>query len=153
MELAEVMSKAERDAQERGDETSKKKGAASSKAYVLRSILAPSLIEGANTFDEEIRLEENNHPRLQNRNKDDYELDNGNGGCILAWQFFDHLGAMGFLSVVLALILVNGKEVQNSMIMFSSVMLSSVDHLKWCSVDISEHLDFRKARRPLSSRP
>jgi melanoma-associated antigen len=111
MQLVEVMSRTERDAQENpaaNDETSKKKAPTASKAYILRSILDPALIEVANTFDDDIRLEENNHPRIQNKDEDELELDCG--GCILAWQFSDRLGSIGLLSVILSLILVNGKE-------------------------------------------
>jgi len=110
MELVEVMSRAERDAQEKQamDGTTKKKVATSPKAYVLCSTLDPALIEAANTFDDTIRVRDNNLIQVQMKDSEEIEL--GSGGCLLAWQFSDRLGSVGLLSVILALIHVSGKE-------------------------------------------
>jgi len=56
-----------------------------------------------------ILLEESNQPQAQSRDHDE-DIEYASGGCILAWQISDRLGSMGLLAVILALILVNGRE-------------------------------------------
>lgn len=106
-----------------------------SKTYLLRSILDPRLIEQANKPDVEILEEESvldfgsgdiyggaggsgvNGDLLDDDDDwdDNVELHPRTYGSILSWSQHDQLSALGILYVILALILVNGKVVQERM--------------------------------------
>ncbi|KZT33118.1 MAGE-domain-containing protein [Sistotremastrum suecicum HHB10207 ss-3] len=113
MELFEVQTRAERDSadKEKDGESSRrgKKGPTSSKAYILRSTLDSALIEAANVKDDKINAEENRIAQDAEHNSED-EGDYAPEGTLFAWRHADHLGSIGVLYVILALILVNGKE-------------------------------------------
>ena len=114
--MVELLSKADRDALDKADnskdgESSKKKGSASSKSYILRSVLDEKLIEAANTPDVDIRRDE---PQPL----EDAEAEKLSEGSILAWPTSDHVGNMGLMHVILALILVHGKELPDSKALF-----------------------------------
>lgn len=104
-----------------------------SKTYMLRSILDARLIELANTPDAEILEEEGGFSFSSGNFFGDGQTNDGNlidadddwdndveqhpriHGSILSWTQNDQLGALGVLYVILALILVNGRVVQERM--------------------------------------
>lgn len=106
-----------------------------SKTYMLRSIIDARLIELANKPDAEILEEEGAFDFNSGEffgddvggGANDGNLIDGNGwddnveqhprtyGSILSWTQNDQLGALGVLYVILALILVNGRVVQERM--------------------------------------
>ncbi|KAF8581159.1 hypothetical protein K439DRAFT_1392966 [Ramaria rubella] len=120
MELHEIMSRAERD---RADATregalgqdgesamtgaKKKASTASSKQYMLRSVLDNTIIEAASVYDVEIDDAERADLELWHPNQDEFRSE----GTLLAWKHgdVDQLGMAGVLHVILALILVNGR--------------------------------------------
>lgn len=107
-----------------------RKRALGSKTYMLRSILDARLIELANTPDAEILEEEGGFSFSSGNFFCDGQTNDGNlidadddwdndveqhpriHGSILSWTQNDQLGALGVLYVILALILVNGRVVQ-----------------------------------------
>ena len=118
-EIAELMPRAEREktligAAAKGDDDAKKKGlpflhcvtrlteqpSASTKQYIVRSILEPELIQLACMQDREIREQEDEDLAIENARP---------SGSILAWETSDQVPAYGILYVILSLILVNGK--------------------------------------------
>ena len=104
-----------------------------SKTYMLHSILDARLIELANAPDTEILEEEGGFSfssrnfvgdgQTNDRNLIDADDNWDNNvkqhprihGSILSWTQNDQLGALGVLYVILALILVNGRVVQERM--------------------------------------
>jgi hypothetical protein len=113
MEIVELMSKADRDSNEKPQaEEGKKKAAGGTKSYILRSVLDSELIEAANASHADINREEN---AVRQDDDGDFTEDNvPKEDTILAWGRSDHIGSVGFLAVVLALILVNNKELEDS---------------------------------------
>lgn len=102
-EIVELVPKAEREknllgAVARGDDDARKK--ASTKQYIVRSILEPELIQLACMPDREIQEQEEEDLIIENARP---------SGSILAWQTSDQVPAYGVLCVILSLILVNGK--------------------------------------------
>jgi hypothetical protein len=111
--------------------------ATGSKSYILRSVLDEKLIELANKTHAEILEEEavldfgsgdffgdgagaGINDGVLHDDDDDWddnvELHPRTHGSILSWTQTDQLGSLGILYVILALILVNGKVVQESML-------------------------------------
>ncbi|EIN04201.1 MAGE-domain-containing protein [Punctularia strigosozonata HHB-11173 SS5] len=87
----------------------RKRGAATgSKTYILRSTLHPTIIEHASIADEKI-IEEEIAALPDDDDEDDDDIVPRNNGSVIAWNSSDQLGAVGVLYVVLALILVNGR--------------------------------------------
>ena len=82
-----------------------------SKTYILRSVLDAGLIELASHTDADILTTE-----LADAPEDVDEDEAGTRlyGSLLAWNGSDQLAALGILYVVLALILVNGKVINDS---------------------------------------
>jgi len=76
--------------------------AAGSKTYILRSVLDPVVIEFAALTHEPILEEE-----AMDQSDDDF--DDPLYGSIIAWSHADQLGPVGLLHVILALILVSGR--------------------------------------------
>lgn len=76
--------------------------ATGSKTYILRSVLHPTIIEHAALSDEAILTEE----AVDLPENDDEAK---SYGSIIAWSSADQLAALGILHVVLALILVSGR--------------------------------------------
>ncbi|TDL23424.1 MAGE-domain-containing protein [Rickenella mellea] len=116
MELVELMSRAEREREQNGNDGTeagenatglkKKVAAAGSKTYILRSALHENLIEAAAATDELILEDE-----IMGISEDDDEDDDANPrtyGSILSWSSADELGSIGLLYVLLALVLVSG---------------------------------------------
>ncbi len=89
-----------------------KAASTNTKTFILRSVLHPSLIEIAASPDDDIlRVDQADHT-------EDDDGDEGSSRCtgaLLAWQNSDQLGSVGVLYVILALILVNGKTISDSM--------------------------------------
>ncbi|KAI9065678.1 MAGE-domain-containing protein [Trametes sanguinea] len=123
MELVELQSSSpDNDINEKDAEmlktTGLKKKAASTgtKSYILRSTLDPALIEKACAPDAEIReLEQAENP---DENEEFAEDDNPVGirstGSIFAWHHADQLASVGILYVILALILVEGRSINDN---------------------------------------
>ncbi|KAK7018433.1 MAGE domain-containing protein [Favolaschia claudopus] len=86
----------------------KKAAAAGSKTYILRSILHERLIEEAALTHDEI-LEEEAADALSDDDDDDESGGITAYGSIISWSSADHVGALGVLYVILALILVSGR--------------------------------------------
>jgi hypothetical protein len=125
-EIVELSSRADREKDILGvametDDEPKKKGApplnlllvrsfvlthvlASSKQYILRSVLDPELIRVACTPDDEIRAQEEADAAILD---EDVPIT----GSIIAWQTSDQVASYGTLCVILSLILVNGKTI------------------------------------------
>ena len=76
----------------------------SSKLYIVRSILDPSLIKLACLRDRDI----------SNQEKEDGVSEDLASGCILSWQTADQIASYGILFVILSLILVHGKTIPDS---------------------------------------
>ncbi|KAI8976336.1 MAGE family-domain-containing protein [Trametes punicea] len=94
----------------------KKTASTGTKSYILRSVLDPALIEKASTPDAEIReLEQAENP---DDNEEFAEDDNPVGthstGSIFAWHTADQLASVGILYVILALILVEGRTINDN---------------------------------------
>lgn len=85
---------------------------ASSKQYILRSTLHPTLIEAASVWDADIEAAE----REDIKNLYAKEGDRRPEGTLIAWKHAgsEQLGATGVLHVILALILVNGRVLTDS---------------------------------------
>ncbi|KAH9896018.1 MAGE family-domain-containing protein [Cubamyces lactineus] len=86
------------------------------KSYILRSLLDPSLIQRATAPDPDIReLEQVEFP---DENEEFAEDDNPVGtrstGSIVAWHSSDQLASVGILYVILALILVEGRSINDN---------------------------------------
>ncbi|PSR84217.1 hypothetical protein PHLCEN_2v5505 [Hermanssonia centrifuga] len=117
MELVELQTRVEEKDDEQKKDLEKlgiKKKTASThtKTFILRSVLHPSLIEIAASPDDDIlRVEQADHTE----DDDDDEGSPRCTGALLAWQNSDQLGSVGVLYVILALILVNGKTMSDSM--------------------------------------
>lgn len=76
----------------------------SSKMYIVRSTLDPSLIKLACTPDLDI----------SNQEKEDGIPEDLVSGSILSWQTADQIASYGVLFVILSLILVHGKTIPDS---------------------------------------
>ncbi|KAL7278017.1 hypothetical protein ACG7TL_007977 [Trametes sanguinea] len=123
MELVELHSSSpdneinEKDAEMLKTAGLKKKAASTgTKSYILRSTLDPALIEKACAPDAEIReLEQAENP---DENEEFAEDDNPVGtrstGSIFAWHHADQLAPVGILYVILALILVEGRSINDN---------------------------------------
>ncbi|KIJ53414.1 hypothetical protein M422DRAFT_202312 [Sphaerobolus stellatus SS14] len=118
MELHEMMSRAERlkaDAARDGANVdgdtnmgpAKKKATTASKQYILRSVLDDAIIEAASVWDAEIESAEKKEISTFYPDDDDRQPE----GTLIAWRQGgnDHLAQAGILHVILALILVNGR--------------------------------------------
>jgi hypothetical protein len=79
---------------------------ASSKQYILRSVLDPELIRVACTPDDDIRTQEEADATMLD---EDVPIT----GSIIAWQTSDQVASYGTLCVILSLILVNGKTISD----------------------------------------
>lgn len=93
------------------------KAAPSTKTWILRSALDPRLVSIATTPDDDIKAVEQEHTVDASDGGEDYDdsfLRSDNIGAILAWQSADHLSAIGILYVVLALVLVHGRNISDS---------------------------------------
>ncbi|TCD60987.1 hypothetical protein EIP91_009177 [Steccherinum ochraceum] len=94
----------------------KKSTATGTKTFILRSILEPGLIEAANQQDGELFAVEQGEKLVSS--DDEVEQDNAVGtrsvGSIFAWHSGDQLGSIGILYVILALILVNGRNMSDN---------------------------------------
>jgi len=116
MELVELRSRAglgqEENADADGEERTglkKKAAAAGSKTYILRSVLSSTIIEHAALTDADILEEE----AVDMPDNDDEDEVYRTYGGIMSWSHSDQLQAMGVLYVILALILVNGKALDD----------------------------------------
>ncbi|KAI0660108.1 MAGE family-domain-containing protein [Cubamyces menziesii] len=94
----------------------KKAASTGTKSYILRSLLDPSLIQKATAPDPGIReLEQAEFP---DENEEFAEDDNPVGtrstGSIFAWHSSDQLASVGILYVILALILVEGRSINDN---------------------------------------
>ncbi|KAJ7704158.1 MAGE family-domain-containing protein [Mycena metata] len=120
MELVELRSRAELDKEtaapgkeddleeaRKATGVKKKSAAAGSKTYILRSTLNARVIAEAAVTREEI-LEEEAADAPSDDEDDDFAGSTGYGS-IISWSSADHVGAIGILYVVLALILVSGR--------------------------------------------
>ena len=87
-----------------------------SKTYILRSTLDSKIIESAAATDASILAQESADAP---DGDDDDEVGTNPYGSIIAWNSSDQLGALGILHVVLAIILVNGRVISDSMSMIS----------------------------------
>ncbi|KAJ6472320.1 MAGE family-domain-containing protein [Mycena vitilis] len=122
MELVELRSRAEldkdKDTGAAGDDleearkatgVKKKSAAAGSKTYILRSTLDARIIAEAARTHEEI-LEDEAADAPSDDDDDDPLASGGTAyGSIISWSSADHVGALGVLYVILALILVSGR--------------------------------------------
>lgn len=79
-----------------------------SKTYILRSTLHSSLLEAASLTDDVILEQE-----VSEEDDDDDDEEVIHYGSILKWSSADHLGGMGLLHVILSLILVNGRSLND----------------------------------------
>ena len=97
------------------------------KSYILRSLLDPALIEQACSPDAEIReLEQKEHvDENEEFAEDDNPIGQRSTGSIFAWHDSDQLASTGMLYVVLALILVEGRVISDSMYILSSRLQGS----------------------------
>lgn len=90
---------------------------AGSKTYILRSVLDPRLIHAAAQTDEQINEEE--AKEAPSDDEDDEILQGGYTpryyGSIISWSRSEQPGPIGILYVVLAIILVNGRVIPDSM--------------------------------------
>ncbi|TFK51291.1 MAGE-domain-containing protein [Heliocybe sulcata] len=116
MELVELRSRAgleqEDNANADGEERTglkKKAAAAGSKTYILRSVLSATIIEQAGLTDADILEEE----AVDMPEGDDDEEVYRTYGSIISWSHSDQLQAIGILYTILALILVNGKALDD----------------------------------------
>ncbi|EJF56396.1 MAGE-domain-containing protein [Dichomitus squalens LYAD-421 SS1] len=93
----------------------KKAAPTGTKSYILRSLLDPTLIEQACAPDAEIReIEQKEHvDENEEFAEDDNPVGQRSTGSIFAWHASDQLAATGILYVVLALILVEGRVVND----------------------------------------
>ncbi|GBE88892.1 Melanoma-associated antigen G1 [Sparassis crispa] len=127
MELVELQARPEpdKDANDKDAEllkgTGVKKRAAptGTKTYILRSVLAPSIIERACAPNAEIRAAEQADradavAEDENDDDDDNRVGKRSTGSIFAWHAADQLGSVGMLYVILALILVEGKVISDN---------------------------------------
>jgi hypothetical protein len=95
--------------------------ASGSKTYILRSTLDPKIIQYATLTDEQILEKE---MAVEDEGDSDEEYDSGRSlGSIINWSKSDQLGSIGILYVILALILVNGRVINNSQ--FNMVFISN----------------------------
>lgn len=87
-------------------------GTASSKQYILRSILDSTILEAASVYDIEIESAEKAELALWQPNNEDCRP----MGTLLTWKHgsTEQLGMAGVLHVILALILVNGRVLTDS---------------------------------------
>ncbi|PLW05218.1 hypothetical protein PCASD_25340 [Puccinia coronata f. sp. avenae] len=100
-------SQAPRDGEDEDLPTKSNKGKASTKQYVLRSSLDPSLIKKiAQIVDDEIP--END------ANEEDWNQPND---AILDWKHGDELAHLGILGFILALILMHGRSIENAQLL------------------------------------
>ena len=85
---------------------------ASSKQYILRSILDSTIIEASSVYDIEIEDAEKAELALWQPNNEDSRPE----GTLFTWKYgnTDQLGMAGVLHVILALILVNGRVLTDS---------------------------------------
>ncbi|KZT30154.1 hypothetical protein NEOLEDRAFT_1127013, partial [Neolentinus lepideus HHB14362 ss-1] len=116
MELVELRSRAGLGQEENDDADGeertglkKKAAAAGSKTYILRSVLSSTIIEHAALTDADILEEE----AVDMPDNDDEDEVYRTYGSIISWSHSDQLQAMGVLYVILALILVNGKALDD----------------------------------------
>lgn len=79
-----------------------------SKSYILRSTLHASLLEAAALTDKELLDQEG----VEADDEDELEPPSSYGS-ILSWSSADNLGGMGLLYVILSLILVNGRSLND----------------------------------------
>ncbi|KAJ7751006.1 MAGE family-domain-containing protein [Mycena maculata] len=122
MELVELRSRAELDKETAPPNTNqddleearkatgvkKKSAAAGSKTYILRSTLPARVIEQAALTREDI-LEEEAADAPSDDDDDDEVGGSAPSGSIISWCSADHVGPLGVLYVILALILVSGR--------------------------------------------
>ena len=85
--------------------------AASSKTFIVRSVLDPAIIERAARVDPQILACE--RKGLPDINRDEDEDEDVADGAIIAWKKADQLAAFGTLQVVLSLILVSGRAIHD----------------------------------------
>ena len=90
------------------------------KTFILRSVLEPSLIQAAVTRDRELLEVERTEKLVASDDEVEYENTVGthSTGSIFAWHNSDQLGSIGILYIVLALILVNGRSLSDSVYVF-----------------------------------
>lgn len=88
---------------------------------MLRSLLDPALVEQACAPDAEIReLEQKEHvDENEEFAEDDNPIGQRSTGSIFAWHGSDQLASTGILYVILALILVEGRVISDSMCFFT----------------------------------
>ncbi|KIY51083.1 MAGE protein, partial [Fistulina hepatica ATCC 64428] len=120
MELVELRTRAQLEQNDNPEEEAgearaaigvRKKNAAGSKTYILRSVLEPILIEYAALTDEQIYEEES-----QNMDADEADDEDENQracGSIISWNTSDQLGSIGVLYVILGLILADGRVISD----------------------------------------
>ncbi|KAI0820903.1 MAGE family-domain-containing protein [Trametes gibbosa] len=94
----------------------KKATSTGTKNYILRSQLDPAIIEKALSPDAEIReLEQSEHPDANEEfAEDDNPIGTRSTGSIFAWHNADQLPSVGILYVILALILVEGRVINDN---------------------------------------
>ncbi|KAH9850455.1 MAGE family-domain-containing protein [Lenzites betulinus] len=123
MELVELHSTAadkeisEKDAEMLKTAGVKKKATSTgTKNYILRSVLDAAIIEKALSPDADIReLEQSEHPDANEEfAEDDNTIGTRSTGSIFAWHNADQLPSVGILYVILALILVEGRVINDN---------------------------------------
>ena len=97
-----------------------------SKTYILRSTLDSKIIESAAATDASILAQESADAP---DGDDDDEVGTNPYGSIIAWNSSDQLGALGILHVVLAIILVNGRVISDSMSAISPRNVTDIRNL------------------------
>ena len=81
-----------------------------SKSYILRSILDPIILDYAALTDQELYVQE-----IEDLPEGADDAAIATYGSIISWSDSDQLGSLGILYVVLALILVSGRVIADSM--------------------------------------
>ncbi|KAG8808901.1 hypothetical protein FRC17_003718 [Serendipita sp. 399] len=102
-EIVELMSKEEREKNIVGavaDDEAERKKRATTKQYIVRSVLEPEIIRLASIPDQEILEQEQEDLAYEGAKP---------SGAILGWESYDNIPTYGILYVILSLILVNGK--------------------------------------------
>lgn len=112
-----------------------------SKSYILRSTLHASLLEAAALTDKDLLDQEG----VEADDEDELEPPSSYGS-ILSWSSADNLGGLGLLYVILSLILVNGRSLNDRKLK----PLHPHDFtLTKCTVDLKKHL--KTLRLPLTA--
>lgn len=85
------------------------------KTYILRSVLELELVQIATARDQDIlAIEQADREALDLPADDDETVGSLSNGSIIAWNNSDQLGSIGILYVILALILVEGRAINDS---------------------------------------